>query len=152
MNERKQVVLAGLSGVIFSIGLVLAGMTRPGKVVAFLDFFGDWDPSLAFVMGGAATVYLLTFQGLAKKRDTPLVAPVFHLPTRKDIDVPLIVGGGLFGIGWGLGGFCPGPALSSLGTGSFDVATFVVAMFAGMGLRSILKRRSAVHDGSTQTA
>jgi len=151
MNARKQVVLAGLSGIIFSTGLVLAGMTRPGKVVAFLDFFGDWDPSLAFVMGGAAAVYLVTFQGFAKRRKAPIAAPAFHLPTRSDIDVPLLVGGGLFGIGWGLGGFCPGPALSSIGSGSVDVLTFVIAMFAGMGIRTILNRRGSVPDPSTQT-
>jgi len=150
--SRKQAVLAGLSGVLFSVGLVLGGMTRPGKVVAFLDFFGDWDPSLAFVMGGAASVYLATYLGAAKKRKAPIIAPAFHLPTRKDVDGPLVVGAALFGVGWGLGGFCPGPALTSLGSGSLDVVVFVAAMLTGMGIRTFLNKRGSIANRVTGTA
>ncbi len=132
-----------LSGAIFAVGLVLGGMTQPAKVLAFLDVGGlargvsstaekgFWDPSLAFVMGGALMVTLVAFW-LAPRRASPLASDKFHLPTRNDIDAKLLAGAALFGIGWGLAGYCPGPALASLLAGSSDVMIFAGAMLAGM--------------------
>lgn len=134
---------AVLSGVLFAVGLVLGGMTQPAKVLAFLDIGGlakgvsstavpgMWDPSLAFVMGGALLVTLVAFR-FTPKRAKPLAADQFELPSRSDIDFKLVAGAALFGAGWGLAGYCPGPALASLLTGSTDVLIFVLAMIAGM--------------------
>ena len=120
-----------LSGLVFAVGLALGGMTDPNKVLSFLDVAGGWDPSLAFVMGGAILVYAPIYHWFIKKT-RPLLHPTFHLPTRKDIDLRLVAGGVLFGVGWGLGGFCPGPAVVSAAGLRSDVLTFVAAMFAGM--------------------
>ncbi|MBK6286919.1 MAG: YeeE/YedE family protein [Gammaproteobacteria bacterium] len=122
-----------LVGLLFGIGLVLSGMTDPGKVLGFLDLAGDWDPSLALVMGGAIMVGVFAF-AVAKKRTTTFLGGALHLPTASDIDPPLIVGSLVFGIGWGLAGFCPGPALVSLGAGQPKALVFVAAMIAGMML------------------
>src|SRR5689334_13406203 len=102
-----------LLGLLFGIGLIVSGMADPAKVQNFLDLFGTWDPSLAFVMGGAV---LVTFAGyrLVLRRDKPLAGDKFHLPSKIEIDKRVIVGPALFGVGWGLGGFCPGPALTAL--------------------------------------
>ncbi|MFT4705784.1 MAG: putative membrane protein YedE/YeeE [Bradymonadia bacterium] len=130
----KRALSAGLSGVIFGSGLVVSGMTQPEKVIGFLDFFGDWDPSLAFVMGGALLVYGVGSR-MVQSRARPLVEPTWHLPTRKDIDGRLLAGAALFGIGWGLGGFCPGPAFTSIFaglSGVFGILVFIAAMLAGM--------------------
>jgi uncharacterized membrane protein YedE/YeeE len=108
-------------------------MTQPAKVTAFLDFAGNWDPSLAFVMGGAILVYAPLYR-LIRRRSTPLFASTFSVPTRTDIDPRLLGGAALFGIGWGLGGFCPGPAVTSLASGHLSVVTFVASMLAGMYL------------------
>ena len=124
---------AFISGLIFAIGLVLGGMTQPAKVIAFLDITGKWDPSLAFVMGGAILVYAPLYR-LIRRRQAPFFASVFSMPTRLDIDPLLIGGSALFGVGWGLGGFCPGPAVVSLASGSPTVVIFVAAMLAGMYL------------------
>lgn len=127
-------LLSGLlSGLIFGVGLILAGMTNPMKVQNFLDVFGTWDPSLAFVMGGAIAVAMPGF-ALVKKRSQPLFADLFHLPTRNDIDSRLVVGASVFGVGWGLGGLCPGPALTALPLSAPSIIAFVVAMFVGMWL------------------
>lgn len=126
-----------LVGTIFGIGLAVSGMMNPAKVLGFLDITGDWDPTLAFVMGGALLVAVPGF-ALLRKRNGPLLGGVFHLPTRKDLDARLLGGAALFGIGWGLGGFCPGPALSSLSTGIGGVYVFVAAMVAGMLLFRLL--------------
>ncbi len=126
-------VVAFLAGLVFALGLGLAGMTRPGKVIAFLDFFGDWDPSLAFVMGGGVVVYTLLFRRVVK-REQPVADVRFRLPTRSEIDWKLVTGAALFGVGWGLGGFCPGPALTSLIPGGTDAMIFVASMLTGMGL------------------
>ena len=139
------------SGVLFGFGLVLAGMTNPQKIVGFLDVFGVWDPSLALVMGGALAVTASLFP-LIIKRGKPLFDTRLDLPTRRDIDVPLVVGSALFGVGWGVAGYCPGPALASLGRPVADAALFVVAMIAGMLVkRWILDPRLATH-GDAGTA
>ena len=123
--------LSFIAGLIFGIGLIISGMTNPAKVQGFLDLFGRWDPSLAFVMGGAIAVGLIAFQ-VAKKRSTTLLGGPMQLPTRRDIDAPLVLGSLLFGAGWGLGGFCPGPAITALGAGSVPALIFVAAMLVGM--------------------
>lgn len=122
-------------GLLFALGLGIAGMTQPSKVLAFLDVFGDWDPSLAFVMAGAIAVYMPVFWWARG-----VLAPRLHLPTRKDIDLRLVVGSALFGVGWGLAGYCPGPALVSLTTLSGSALAFGAAMFAGMRLHGVLER------------
>ena len=123
--------LSFIAGLIFGVGLIISGMTNPAKVQGFLDLFGRWDPSLAFVMGGAIAVGLIAFQ-VAKKRSTTLLGGPMQLPTRRDIDAPLVLGSLLFGAGWGLGGFCPGPAITALGAGSVPALIFVAAMLTGM--------------------
>lgn len=127
-----------LAGLLFGAGLALSGMIDPAKVLGFLDVAGDWDPSLAFVMGGALAVTLLGYR-LVLRRPHPLFDAAFHLPTRRDIDARLLGGAALFGIGWGLAGYCPGPALASLGFGGRGVLTFVLAMLAGMALFRVLE-------------
>jgi uncharacterized membrane protein YedE/YeeE len=122
---------AFLSGLLFAIGLVLGGMTQPSKVVGFLDLTGDWDPSLALVMGGALGTHALG-RRLVLRRPRPLLDSRFHLPTRSEIDASLLGGAAIFGIGWGLGGFCPGPAMVALGAGARASLVFVPAMIAGM--------------------
>jgi uncharacterized membrane protein YedE/YeeE len=119
------------AGLFFGTGLILSGMANPTKVQNFLDIFGTWDPSLAFVMGGAI---LVTAPGFwwAQKRTTPFFHDMFHLPTRKDVDARLIIGAAVFGIGWGLGGLCPGPAVTSLLFATPGVLIFIPAMLVGM--------------------
>ncbi len=118
-------------GLIFGAGLILSGMANPAKVQNFLDLFGTWDPSLAFVMGGAVLVAALGYR-IAAGRSAPLLGGAFQIPNRTDIDTRVIVGPALFGIGWGLGGFCPGPALTALGLGTTGALAFVPAMLIGM--------------------
>jgi uncharacterized membrane protein YedE/YeeE len=118
-------------GLLFGIGLVISGMADPAKVLNFLDLFGTWDPSLAFVMGGAVIVAFFGYR-LVLKRPAPIVGDRFHLPTRKDIDSQIIAGPAIFGLGWGLGGFCPGPALTALGLGATGTLAFIPAMIFGM--------------------
>ncbi|MBW2463840.1 MAG: YeeE/YedE family protein [Deltaproteobacteria bacterium] len=129
-------------GALFAVGLTLGGMTQPSKVVGFLDFFGNWDPSLAFVMGGAVGVYAIAYR-LVTKRKAPVLTPRFLLPTRRDIDARLVSGSALFGVGWGLAGYCPGPGITSLGTAGVSAFVFVAAMFAGMGLFRVAELLSA---------
>ncbi len=124
-------VIATVAGVLFGYGLALSGMLSPSKVVGFLDITGDWDPSLAFVMGGAVIVTAISFRFLLK-RSAPIFGSKFYLPTTRDIDGRLLVGAGLFGAGWGIGGLCPGPAISSLAYADPKIAVFVVAMVAGI--------------------
>ena len=121
------------SGVVFGAGLALADMTNPAKVQNFLDVLGSWDPSLAFVMGTALVTSALGYR-VARRRGAPLLAPAFTLPDRRDLDAKLVAGAGLFGVGWGLGGFCPGPALAGLLQGVPQVYPFVFAMLVGMWL------------------
>lgn len=129
-----------LVGLLFGIGLLLSGMTDPGKIIGFLDLAGDWDPSLALVMGGAVMVGVFAF-AVAKKRTTTLLGDALHLPAASGIDRPLIVGSLMFGVGWGLAGFCPGPALVSLGSGQPKALVLVLAMIAGMVLFDWSRRR-----------
>ena len=125
-------MLASLAaGLVFGIGLILSGMTNPAKVQNFLDVRGTWDPSLAFVMGGAVAVAAAGFAWLRSRADGPLFGGAFGWPTRTDLDAPLLSGAALFGVGWGLGGLCPGPALVGLPTGRGALVAFVAAMLAG---------------------
>lgn len=118
-------------GFIFGLGLLISGMTQPTKVLAFLDILGDWDPSLAIVMAAALAVSAIGYV-LARQRATPVLVPKFDLSTKTSIDAPLIVGATLFGVGWGLVGLCPGPALENLASLSPQVIVFCIAMAAGM--------------------
>ena len=124
-------VIEFLVGLVFGIGLILASMTDPGKVIGFLDLFGSWDPSLALVMGGAIGVAVFAFF-VARQRTTSFLGGAMHLPRAGQIDRPLVLGSLVFGVGWGLAGFCPGPALVSLGSGEPKAAVFVLAMVLGM--------------------
>ena len=130
----KTNLVAFCSGVLFSIGLGISGMTQPQKVIGFLDVFGTWDPSLTFVMVGGIISYLILQFAIQRRFPTPVLASEFQIPTRKNIDRNLMLGALLFGVGWGLGGYCPGPALTSLGSGSMSAVLFVVAMGVGMFL------------------
>lgn len=130
-----------LVGLLFGWGLLIAGMTDPGKVLGFLDLAGAWDPSLAFVMGGGVLVGLVGF-ALAKKRTASFLGSAMHLPTSRDIDRRLILGSLTFGVGWGLAGFCPGPGIVAMGAGESKAALFVVAMIAGMLVFEVLDRRA----------
>lgn len=118
-------------GLLFGWGLLISGMTDPGKVLGFLDLAGSWDPSLALVMGGAIAVGFFAF-GAAKKRNRNFLGGALHLPTSRDIDKRLLLGALLFGAGWGLAGFCPGPGIVSMAAGQPKAAVFVLAMLAGM--------------------
>ena len=137
-----QVVVSLITGLLFGIGLILSGMTDPSKVKGFLDVTGNWDPSLAFVMGGAIAVGLVAFRMAGKRASSYLGAPM-RLPSARHIDRRLVLGGFVFGIGWGLAGFCPGPALTSLGTGRIEALVFVATMLAGMAIYEFLDRMSA---------
>jgi uncharacterized membrane protein YedE/YeeE len=120
-----------IAGCLIGIGLAVSQMMNPDKVLSFIDFFGDWDPTLAMVMIGAIAVAVPGFW-LAGKRERPLLEAAFTFPRRKDIDLRLIGGAAIFGLGWGLVGFCPGPALAALSTGATPAFIFVAAMVAGM--------------------
>jgi uncharacterized membrane protein YedE/YeeE len=128
------------AGLIFGVGLLVSGMANPAKVLAFLDLAGAWDPSLALVMAGAIAVGLVAFT-LAGHRPRSLLGEPMRLPTRRDVDLPLILGSLGFGVGWGLAGFCPGPALVALGAGEPKALVFVAAMVAGMGIYELIERR-----------
>ena len=128
-------------GLLFGLGLLLSGMTDPAKVLGFLDLFGNWDPSLAFVMGGAIAVGFFAF-ALARKRTTNVLGGAMHLPKSTQIDKRLVLGGMTFGAGWGLAGFCPGPGIVSMASGEVKAAVFVGAMVAGMVLFEIVERTS----------
>ncbi len=148
----KKNLLAYLAGVIFGVGLVLSGMTDTDKVLGFLDFFGAWDPSLALVMVGAIGVHFVLLR-LILRRPAPLFDSRFHVPRRRDVDARLVGGAAIFGVGWGLAGFCPGPGIVSLGTGTVAALVFVAAMLAGIGVHEQLAtarlRFGARGDGAT---
>jgi uncharacterized membrane protein YedE/YeeE len=133
MNRPRQLVLLALAaGGLFGVGLVVSGMTRPEKVLGFLDLAGDWDPTLLCVMAGAVAVHSVAYRWVRGR--TPLLAERLFVPPGTPIDARLCAGALLFGVGWGLGGYCPGPAIVSLASGSASVLVFVVAMLAGMWL------------------
>jgi uncharacterized membrane protein YedE/YeeE len=125
------ILVHAIVGLIFGIGLVISGMANPAKVQNFLDLAGTWDPSLAFVMGGAVIVTFLGYR-LAFRQGAPLLADRFRLPTKTEIDVRLLWGAALFGVGWGLGGYCPGPALTALSLLAEGTLAFVPAMLVGL--------------------
>jgi len=127
-------------GLVFGLGLIISGMTDPAKVLGFLDLAGLWDPSLAFVMGGAILVGVFAF-AVARKRTTSVLGGAMQLPTARHIDRRLVLGSLLFGAGWGIAGFCPGPAIVSLGAGEPKALVFVLAMLAGMGAFEWLEGR-----------
>ena len=129
---------AFLAGLLFGVGLVLSGMTQPQKVLGFLDVFGRFDPSLLLVMGGAVGVHALMYH-LITRRNSPLFASTFALPTRRDVDARLLLGAAIFGVGWGLGGYCPGPSIVSLASGASPVVAFVLAMLVGMRITAKLE-------------
>lgn len=129
-------------GLLFGAGLVVSGMADPAKVLNFLDLFGTWDPSLAFVMGGAVVVTFVGYR-LVLRRERPVAARRFHVPAREDIDVRVVIGPAIFGLGWGLSGFCPGPALTALTLGATGTLVFVPAMVIGMwGARQLAQGRT----------
>lgn len=136
-----------LAGAVFGIGLIVSGMADPAKVLGFLDLAGKWDPSLAFVMGGAILVGVVSF-ALARRRTVSLLGLQMRMPSATQVDRRLVGGGLLFGIGWGIAGFCPGPALVALGMGEQKALVFVAAMLAGMGLFELLERRGAPRGGA----
>lgn len=131
-----------LAGLVFGLGLILSGMANPAKVLGFLDLTGAWDPSLALVMIGAIAVGLVAF-ALVRQRTMSFLGLDMKLPTARHIDRRLIGGSLLFGVGWGIAGFCPGPALAALGMGEIKAVVFVGAMLLGMGLFELLERRAA---------
>ena len=134
-----------LAGLVFGLGLIVSGMANPAKVLGFLDLSGAWDPSLALVMAGAIGVSFFAFL-FAKKRTRSLIGADMKLPTGKTIDRRLVIGSTLFGIGWGVAGFCPGPGLVALGTGEVKALIFVAAMLAGMGVFEIFENRQGAAE------
>ncbi len=141
-------------GLIFGVGLVISGMSDPAKVLNFLDLAaipaGTWDASLAFVMAGAVAVTFVGYR-LVLRRTAPLFADTFHLPTARRIDARVLIGPAIFGIGWGLAGFCPGPALTALGGGTAKAAIFVIAMIGGMMMARWLSYRQATLPAAART-
>lgn len=129
-------------GLVFGIGIMISGMANPAKVLNFFDLAGTWDPSLAFVMGGALLVTAIGYR-FVLQRSAPRLDTVFHLPTRKDIDLPLVAGSATFGVGWGIAGFCPGGAIPALGSGRAEVAIFMVALVVGILTAKAIRSRGA---------
>lgn len=146
LNNLTALVFSLASGLIFGIGLILAGMANPAKVLAFLDLAGVWDPSLALVMGGAIAIGLIAF-AIAKKRHLSYLGLAIQLPTNRIIDKRLILGGLAFGVGWGLVGICPAPAFVLLGIGSIKGAIFVVTMIIGMIIFEVLEHLKKINKG-----
>ena len=126
----NKILIALISGIIFGLGLSLSQMINPEKVISFLDISGDWDPSLAFVMMGALAVTFISFKWVLN-RSEPILESGFHLSKRSEIDKALLGGAAIFGIGWGMSGFCPGPAVASLGLGSIEAVVMVLSIYAG---------------------
>jgi uncharacterized membrane protein YedE/YeeE len=145
------ILMAFFVGLVFGIGLIISGMTDPAKVIGFLDLAGNWDPSLAFVMGGAILVGLVAFR-VAGKRERSLLGEVMRLPTATRIDRRLVLGSLVFGAGWGLAGYCPGPALASLAAGGPKPWIFALAMVAGMSLFEVLEWFNGRSTGATRKA
>jgi uncharacterized membrane protein YedE/YeeE len=138
-ENNVKISMALVAGLLFGVGLILSGMTDPSKVLGFLDLTGNWNPSLAFVMGGALLVGSLVFP-LVVKRPKAILGDALRLPTATQIDRRLVLGGLTFGVGWGLAGYCPGPALASLAQGGIKPLLFFLAMMAGMAVFEVLER------------
>ncbi len=148
-----QIIMALFAGITFGVGIMISGMASPAKVLNFFDIAGFWDPSLMFVMGGALLTTLIGYRVILT-RDRPLLADQFHLPDRNDIDVRLIAGAAIFGIGWGIAGFCPGGAIPAVGTGRSEVLIFVAGLVAGLlatrlALKALTVRRPSKGAPST---
>lgn len=137
----KQILIGFAFGLLFGAGLVISGMSNPAKVIGFLDLTGQWDPSLALVMGGAVAVFGVLYR-FALRRHKPVLAAAYSVPERKRLDTPLLAGALVFGVGWGMAGFCPGPAVVSAGFGDPRVWVFVAAMLLGITLFRFVLRRS----------
>lgn len=137
-----RVITSYLIGLVFGIGISISGMANPAKVLNFFDVAGTWDPSLAFVMGGALITTMIGYR-FVLKRPVPLLDEKFQLPTRRDLDLSLIAGSATFGVGWGIAGFCPGGAIPALGTGRSEVILFMAALLAGILTAKTLQRRRA---------
>lgn len=140
-----------VAGIMFGLGLVVSGMANPAKVLNFLDIAGKWDPSLAFVMAGAVTITAIGYR-LLRTRPKPLFASSFHLPTRRMLDIRIFVGPAIFGIGWGLSGFCPGQAITSLGLTAPGTLAFIPAMLIGMAVARWFALRPGVEHRHTPKA
>jgi uncharacterized membrane protein YedE/YeeE len=135
------------AGALFGAGLAISGMTKPSKIIGFLDPFGAWDPSLAFVMIGAIAVHFVAHRLIAR-RASPLFDAMFHWPTRKEIDARLVIGAAIFGVGWALAGFCPGPGLVAAASGMAPALVFVVGMTLGTKIEHALPRSSGGREHS----
>lgn len=144
----SRILAALLSGLLFGLGLVVARMVDPAKVLGFLDVAGRWDPSLAFVLMGAIGTAAAGFRLIEGRRLAPLLAPRFELPAKQPVDRRLVAGSAIFGVGWGLAGLCPGPALAGLSLDPRPLAVFVVAMLAGMALFGLVGKAPAVPDAA----
>lgn len=136
----KSLAASFSAGALFAVGLGVSGMTKPSKVTAFLDLFGAWDASLALVMAGAVGVYFVLSRVIAG-RGAPLFEVRFHLPSRRDLDARLVLGAAIFGVGWGLGGYCPGPGLVTAASGALPALAFVASMAVGMKLEHLFSQR-----------
>jgi uncharacterized membrane protein YedE/YeeE len=150
-RPRSRLLVAFASGLLFGAGLLVSGMTRPAKVLAFLDPLGAWDPSLALVMAGAVLVYAVGVRS-RRSRHAALVAPLFSAPPLARIDAPLLLGAAIFGVGWGIGGYCPGPSIVALASGGLGVLVFVGCLLLGSFGASLLDapREPAVHRRDSQ--
>ena len=133
-------LVAGLLGAIFGLGIITSGMANPAKVLNFFDLAGSFDPSLAFVMAGALTIAIPGYALIFRKRKKPLFTPSFNVPTNRKIDRKLVIGSSIFGIGWGIGGFCPGASLPALGLGHPSSFVFVLALVAGIILAQLIQK------------
>jgi uncharacterized membrane protein YedE/YeeE len=148
---RRQIAVALFAGALFGAGLALSGMADPERVRSFLDLFGAWDPTLAFVMAGAILPMAIAWR-IQARMDSPLAAKGFSLPSKGDLNPRLITGSALFGIGWGVAGLCPGPAIADLAIAPLPAAMFVAAMLLGMGLHRLLPAKPSRQDSSPKPA
>ncbi len=152
MNKLVFRLTSLVAGFLFGLGMIISGMADPAKVIGFLDVAGAWDPSLAFVMGGALMVFMPSYFLIIKPKQKPLVAEEFCLAKSKTIDSRLVSGAAVFGLGWGISGVCPGPALSSLALGNPGVWIFFASMMVGLGMTNLLIGMKNNRESQTQTA